>query len=93
MSHCTEPKLREELQQRFGKKTLEELESSVELKPGCSASPSISKSYYEQFSESFEATRPDAAVPGRLDADVADFDAGHDDPSIIEPIELATDAA
>jgi Cdc6-like AAA superfamily ATPase len=34
MSHCTEPKLREELQQRFGKKTLEELESSVELKPG-----------------------------------------------------------
>jgi len=34
ISHCTEPKLREELQQRFGKKTLEELESSVELKPG-----------------------------------------------------------
>jgi len=34
MSHCTEPKLREELQQRFGKKTLEELENSVELKPG-----------------------------------------------------------
>ena len=34
MSHCTEPKLREELRQRFGKKTLEELESSVELKPG-----------------------------------------------------------
>src|SRR5262245_3666074 len=34
MSHCTEPKLREELRQRFGKKTLEELESSVELRPG-----------------------------------------------------------
>ena len=34
MSHCTEPKLREELEQRFGTKTLEELENSVELKPG-----------------------------------------------------------
>ena len=34
MSHCTEPELREELRQRFGRKTLEELEISVELKPG-----------------------------------------------------------
>jgi len=53
--------------------------------------------YARWLSEGTQAARSDATVPGSSDADVADLDscqrAGERRPSIIEPIELATDAA